>query len=187
MPCYAMLCYAMLCHAVLCHAMLCHAMPCHAISCYAMHAVLRHAMLCYAMLCYAMPSYAMPCHAMLCYATQCYAILRNALQGMEGQYTLRYKMQDEVNAIAALGQLLIADVNVIYSLVTYQGVHPLYLDVKELVCCKAVDFIGNLWLSMFCACCFSVVLVVAMMCYIHRLDKLPKKRSALFASLNNNG
>ena len=102
---------------------------------------------------------------------------------MEGQYTLRYKMQDEVNAIAALGQLLIADVNVIYSLVTYQGVHPLYLDVKELVCCKAVDFIGNLWLSMFCAGWFSVVLVVAMMCYIHRLDKLPKKRSASSASM----
>lgn len=98
------------------------------------------------------------------------------MQGIEGQYTLRYKMQDQMNAISALGQILIADVNDIYNLVTYQGVHPLYLDVKELVCCKAVDFVGNLWLSMFCAGCFSVVLVVAMMCYIRRLDALPKKR-----------
>ena len=101
------------------------------------------------------------------------------MQGIEGQYTLRYKMQDQMNALQSLGLILLADVHIIYNLVTYQGVHPLYLDVKALACCKAVDFVGNLWLSMFCAGWFSVALVVAMLCYIRRLDMLPKKRYAL--------
>ena len=108
-------------------------------------------------------------------AAQC----KLCLQGIEGQYTLRYKMQNQMDALRALGQMLLADVQAIYNLVTYQGVHPLYLDVKGLICCKAVDFVGNLWLSMFCAGWFSVALVAAMLCYIRRLDMLPKKRCAL--------
>ena len=105
------------------------------------------------------------------------------MQGIEGSYTLRYKMQAEMDAISALGSKLLADVEAVHDLVVYQNVHPLYIEVKELACCKGVDTVGNLWLSMFCAGWFSVVLVVAMMCYIHRLDKLPKKRSASSASM----
>ena len=87
-------------------------------------------------------------------------------------------MQNEMDAIEALGQTLVADLNAVHTLVIFQSVHPLYLDVKGLACCKAVDFVGNLWLSMFCAGWFSLVLVLAMMCYIRRLDMLPKKRYA---------
>ena len=87
-------------------------------------------------------------------------------------------MQAEMDAISALGSQLYNDVNTVHGLVVYQSVHPLYITSKELVCCKAVDAVGNLWLSMFCAGWFSVVLVVAMMCYIRRLDELPRKRSA---------
>lgn len=98
------------------------------------------------------------------------------LQGIEGTYTLRYKLQAEMDAISALGWKLLSDVNSVHSLVVFQTVHPLYIEVKSLACCKAVDTVGNLWLSMFCAGWFSVLLVVAMMCYIRRLDELPKKK-----------
>lgn len=81
-----------------------------------------------------------------------------------------------MDAILALGWQLFNSVNTVHSLVVFQSVHPLYHEVKELACCKAVDTVGNLWLSMFCAGWFSVVLVVVMMCYIRRLDELPRKR-----------
>lgn len=54
--------------------------------------------------------------------------------------------------------------------------HPLYLTTKELACCDVVDVVGNLWLAMFMAGWFGAALVVAMICYIRRLDELPSKR-----------
>lgn len=98
------------------------------------------------------------------------------LQGIAGSYTLRYKLQDEVDDVEALGQTLFADVNAVHSLVEFQNVHPIYLGAKQLACCDVVDLVGNLWLSMFMAGWFSVVLAVAMFCYIRRLDELPRKR-----------
>lgn len=84
------------------------------------------------------------------------------VQGITGSYTLRYKLQDEVDDIQDLGQTLSADVNAVHSLVEFQIVHPIYLGAKQLVCCDVVDLVGNLWLSMFMAGWFSVVLAVAM-------------------------
>lgn len=84
------------------------------------------------------------------------------VQGITGSYTLRYKLQDEVDDIQDLGQTLSADVNAVHSLVEFQNVHPIYLGAKQLVCCDVVDLVGNLWLSMFMAGWFSVVLAVAM-------------------------
>lgn len=99
-----------------------------------------------------------------------------AVQGITGSYTLRYKLQDEVDDIQELRQMLFADVNAVHSLVEFQNVHPIYLGAKQLACCDVVDLVGNLWLSMFMAGWFSVVLAGAMFCYIRRLDELPRKR-----------
>ena len=98
------------------------------------------------------------------------------VQGITGAYTLRYKLQDEVNDVSALGVLLFSDLAALQTLVEFENVHPLYLGAKQLACCDVVDLVGNLWLSMFMAGWFSVVLVVAMFCYIRRLDELPRKR-----------
>lgn len=98
------------------------------------------------------------------------------MQGITGAYTLRYKMQNEMSDIYDLGQLLIADVSGVHALVEFENVHPLYLSTKELVCCDVVDVVGNLWLAMFMAGWFAAALVLAMMCYIRRLDELPRKR-----------
>ncbi|DBB04425.1 TPA: hypothetical protein ACH3X1_012907 [Trebouxia sp. C0004] len=99
-----------------------------------------------------------------------------AVQGITGSYTLRYKLQDEVDDIQELGQVLFADVDAVRGLVQFQNVHPIYLGAKQLACCDVVDLVGNLWLSMFMATWFSVVLAGAMFCYIRRLDELPRKR-----------
>ncbi|KAL3153203.1 hypothetical protein ABBQ38_011953 [Trebouxia sp. C0009 RCD-2024] len=93
-----------------------------------------------------------------------------------GTYTLRYKMLDQVNAMYGLQQLLIADVEAVQRQVQFEQVHPLYLSTKELACCDVVDVVGNLWLAMFMAGWFAAALTIAMMCYIRRLDELPKKR-----------
>ena len=98
------------------------------------------------------------------------------MQGITGQYTLRYKLQNEINDISALGVALYGDLNVVKTLVEFENVHPLYLGAKTLACCDVVDLVGNLWMSMFMAGWFSVVLVGAMFCYIRRLDELPRKR-----------
>lgn len=98
------------------------------------------------------------------------------VQALTGSYTLRYKMLNQVNAIYSLGQLLVSDVKAVQGLVQFEKVHPLYLSTKELACCDVVDVVGNLWLAMFMAGWFSAALMVAMMCYIRRLDELPSKR-----------
>ena len=98
------------------------------------------------------------------------------MQGITGEYTLRYKLQDEIDDISALGDLLFADLNAVKVLVEFENVHPLYLGAKQLACCDVVDLVGNLWMSMFMAGWFAVVLVGAMFCYIRRLDELPRKR-----------
>ncbi|KAL0048626.1 hypothetical protein WJX82_007262 [Trebouxia sp. C0006] len=102
--------------------------------------------------------------------------IQDTVTGITGSYTLRYKLQDEVDDIQDLGQKLFADVDAVHGLVEFQNVHPIYLGAKQLACCDVVDLVGNLWLSMFMAGWFSVVLVVAMFCYIRRLDELPRKR-----------
>lgn len=98
------------------------------------------------------------------------------MQGITGSYTLRYKMQNEMTDIYDLGQLLIADVNGVQEMVQFENVHPLYLSTKQLACCDVVDVVGNLWLAMFMAGWFAAALMLAMMCYIRRLDELPSKR-----------
>ena len=99
-----------------------------------------------------------------------------ALQDITGTYTLRYKMLDQVDAMYGLQRLLVADVKAVQGLVQFEQVHPLYLSTKKLACCDVVDTVGNLWLAMFMAGWFAAALMVAMMCYIRRLDELPKKR-----------
>lgn len=98
------------------------------------------------------------------------------MQDITGSYTLRYKMLDQVNAMYGLQRLLLADVEAVQRQVQFEQVHPLYLSTKELACCNVVDVVGNLWLAMFMAGWFAAALMVAMMCYIRRLDELPKKR-----------
>ena len=95
---------------------------------------------------------------------------------LTGSYTLRYKMLNQVSAIYGLGQLLMDDVKAVQGMVQFDKVHPLYLSTKELACCDVVDVVGNLWLAMFMAGWFSAALMVAMNCYIRRLDELPSKR-----------
>ncbi|DBA78043.1 TPA: hypothetical protein ACH3X2_008019 [Trebouxia sp. C0005] len=111
--------------------------------------------------------------------------IQETVTGITGSYTLRYKLQDEVDDIQDLGQTLSADVNAVHSLVEFQNVHPIYLGAKQLVCCDVVDLVGNLWLSMFMAGWFSVVLAVAMCCgcafrsYKEFLDPEDKRLAAI--------
>ncbi|KAL3142107.1 hypothetical protein ABBQ32_004725 [Trebouxia sp. C0010 RCD-2024] len=102
--------------------------------------------------------------------------ITNTVTDITGSYTLRYKMLDQVNAMYGLQRLLLADVEAVQRQVQFEQVHPLYLSTKELACCNVVDVVGNLWLAMFMAGWFAAALMVAMMCYIRRLDELPKKR-----------
>lgn len=85
-------------------------------------------------------------------------------------------MLNQVNALYSLGQLLLEDVKSVQEQVQFEKVHPLYVSTKELACCDVVDVVGNLWLAMFIAGWFSAALIVAMICYIRRLDELPSKR-----------
>ena len=98
------------------------------------------------------------------------------MQGATNGYILKPKMLAVVSNITDLATTLQLRINTGVSVVDYDALHPLYLQVKEFVCCKTVDMFGNLWLSMFWAGIMSIILLLAMCCYIRRLDELPNKR-----------
>ncbi len=99
------------------------------------------------------------------------------LQGVTGQYTLRYKLQAVVDGILGLAGNVTSEINTAMDLVDYAGIHPLYLQAKSFICCDAVsNMFGDLWLSMFVAGVMSLVLIMSMFAYIKRLDELPARR-----------
>ena len=99
------------------------------------------------------------------------------LQGVTGQYTLRYKLQEVVDGILGLAGNVTSEMNTAMDLVDYAAIHPLYLQVKSFICCAAVsNMFGDLWLSMFVAGVMSLVLIMSMFAYIKRLDELPARR-----------
>ena len=54
-------------------------------------------------------------------------------------------------------------------------VHPLYLEVKGLVCCKLANLIGDLWLALLLASIFAVATAAAVFAFVAQLDALPQR------------
>ena len=54
-------------------------------------------------------------------------------------------------------------------------VHPLYLEVKDFVCCRLGNLVGDLWLALLLASVFAVALAAAMLAFLARLDTLPQR------------
>ena len=103
--------------------------------------------------------------------------LCSLLQGVTGQYTLRYKLQAVVDSILGLAGNVTMEMNTAEDLVDYAGIHPIYLQAKSFICCKTVsNMFGDLWLSLFIASAMSIVLILSVFAYIKRLDELPARR-----------
>lgn len=60
---------------------------------------------------------------------------------------------------------------------TISQVHPLYLEVKGLACCKLANLIGDLWLALLLASIFAVATAAAVFAFVAQLDALPQRRS----------
>jgi len=54
-------------------------------------------------------------------------------------------------------------------------VHPLYLEVKGLVCCELANLIGDLWLALLLASIFAVATAAAVFAFVAQLDALPQR------------
>lgn len=90
-----------------------------------------------------------------------------------GDYVLRTGPLDIINTITAIITSLKARVNTGLEILQYNQVHPLYVSVKGLVCCRVMNLFGNLWFAVWLAAIFAVALALALFVFIYLMDRLP--------------
>ncbi|KAK9815948.1 hypothetical protein WJX72_012476 [[Myrmecia] bisecta] len=99
----------------------------------------------------------------------------DAISKITGSYNVRPKLQAVIDSLIMLSVTVQGHIGNVMTLVSYDSIHPIYIQAKTLVCCDAIDMLGNLWMCMFATAVLATILILTMFTYIRTLDRLPDK------------
>lgn len=82
-------------------------------------------------------------------------------------------LQNEVTQSLFLIDTILGGINTTLGMLEYSQAYPQYANVKDFVCCDAMNSLGNAWLGLIITGCFSFFMMVTAFIVLSKFDLIP--------------